>query len=395
MGLLLAGIGALTGALSEQWRDYYYCEALPNDVLVVKGRKREGRRSSNRWGSDNIITDGSIIAVNDGQCMMIVENGKIADFCAQPGEFIYEDSEPSLMYGTLDKKKIESFFDQVVRRLTFGGGEGRDQRVYYFNTKEIMGNKYGTPNAVPFRVIDKNIGLDMDISIRCHGEYSYKIVNPMLFYTNVCGNIEGSYTRDRLDMQLKTELMTALQPAFAKISAMGIRYSELPGHTYEIADALNEVLSKKWSNTRGIEVASFGISSIVASDEDEDTIKRLQSSAVMRDPGMAAAAIAGAQAEAMVAAAKNESGAANAFMGVNMAAQTGGMTAQGLYAMANSAASQPAADAWNCSNCGAVGRTGKFCSECGTARPAGGWYCSNCGAANSSGKFCSQCGTPR
>ena len=134
--------------------------------------------------------------------------------------------------------------------------------------KELMGNKYGTSNPVPFRVVDGNIGLDMDISIRCFGEYSYRVTNPILFYTNVCGNVETAYRREMIDAQLKSELMTALQPAFAKISSMGIRYSALPGHTAEIADALNEVLSAKWKELRGIEILSFAVSSVKASEED-------------------------------------------------------------------------------------------------------------------------------
>ncbi len=406
MGLISAAMGAASSALADSWREYFYCESLNADVLVVKGAKRKGKNSSNTKGSDNIISNGSIIAVADGQCMLIVDQGKVVELCAEPGEFVYDEStEPSIFYGNLGDN-IKNTFAQIGKRLSFGGDTGKDQRVYYINTKEIIGNKYGTVNPVPFRVVDRNINLDVDISIRCHGEYSYKIVDPILFYTNVCGNVAGSYDRAEIDGQLKSELMTALQPAFAKISEQGIRYSALPGHTTELADALNEVLSKKWSELRGIEVVSFGVNSVTASPEDEQMIKDLQKTATMKDATMGAAALTAAQAEAMKAAASNTSaGPMMAFAGMNMAQQAGGMNAGQLYAMGaqqQAAAAQaapapapaaPAGDTWNCS-CGKTGNTGKFCSECGSPRPAPAeWTCS-CGTVNS-GNFCSNCGAKR
>ena len=323
MGLLRAGIGAAAGALADQWRDYFYSEALDVNTLVVKGQKRVSRRSSNTRGEENIISNGSVVAVNEGQCMMIVEQGKVVELCAEPGEFVYDTStEPSIFYGGLGKGILNTF-KLIGKRFTFGGDAAKDQRVYYFNTKEIVGNKYGTPNPVPFRVVDKNIGLDVDIAIRCNGEYSYKIQDPMLFYTNVCGNVEEAYDRSQIDSMLKSELMTALQPAFAKISEMGIRYSALPGHTQEIADALNEVLSKKWGELRGLCVASFGVNSVTAPKEDEQMIKELQKNAVMRNPNMAAATLVGAQSDAMRAAAANPNGAMMGFMGMGMALPDG------------------------------------------------------------------------
>ena len=336
--------------------------------------------------------------------MIIVEQGKVVDLCAEPGEYIYDQSsEPSIFVGDLSDG-IMDVFRQIGKRFTFGGDPGKDQRVYYFNIKEIMGNKYGTPSAVPFRVVDNNVGLDIDIAIRCFGEYSYRVTNPILFYTNVCGNVEADYTRSKIDSQLKTELMTALQPAFAKISAMGIRYSALPGHTMELATALNDVLSKKWSELRGIEIVSFGVSSVKASEEDEQMIKELQRNAAFRNPTMAAAHLVGAQAEAMKAAAANEGnmGAAMGFMGMNMANNAGGMNAGNLFAMgqAQQQQAQPAqaahqAEGWKCA-CGAV-NSGKFCSECGSAKPApqnaNGWTCA-CGSVNK-GKFCGECGAKK
>lgn len=391
MGLVKAALGAVKGTIADQWKEYFYCDAMDSDVLVVKGQKRVSGLFGKHSGSDNIITEDSVIAVADGQCMMIVENGKVVDVCAEPGEYIYDkSSEPSIFSGSLGEG-VRRTFDEIGRRFTYGGEAAKDQRVYYFNTKEIVGNKYGTPTPVPFRVIDRNIGLDVDISIRCNGEYSYRIADPILFYTNVCGNVADYYNRSELDSMLKAELLTALQPAFARISEMGIRYSALPGHTLELSDALNEVLSKKWKELRGIVVASFGVNSVSASKEDEDMIKQLQKSAVMRDPNMAAAALAGAQADAMRAAASNSAGAMNGFMGMNMAGAAGGMNPQSLYEMGQKNVQKVPEAAWTCS-CGTV-NTGKFCSECGAKRPEAEWICS-CGTVNT-GKFCSECGRPR
>ena len=391
MGLIKAAIGSVGSVLADQWMEYFYCDSLPANVLVTKGSKRTANRSSNTKGSDNIITNGSIIAVNEGQCAMIVEQGKIVEFTAEPGEFTWEAStEGTIFYGNLDYS-LQDTWENMKRRFTFGGDSGKDQRVYFFNLKEIIGNKFGTPTPVPFRVVDKNIGLDVDISVRCNGEYSYRISDPMLFFKNVCGNVSGSYTRENLDSQLKSEFITALQPAFASISASGIRYSSLPAHAAEMANAMNNALTAKWSGLRGISVVSVGINSVSASKEDEDMIKELQKSAVFRNPNMAAAHMVQAQAEAMKSAAKNENGAMMGFMGMNMAQSAGGLNANALYQMGEAQTAAPAADTWKCS-CGAE-NSGKFCPECGTPKPADGWKCS-CGSVNK-GKFCSECGAKK
>lgn len=402
MGLIRAAKGAAGGVFGDQWKEYFYCGSMSSDTLVSKSRKKTSRRSSNRHGSENVISNGSVIAVNDGQCMIIVEQGKVVDVCAEPGEYVYDSfTEPSLFCSDLEDGIVQ-VFDQIGKRFGFGGETPEDQRVYFINTKELTGNKYGTPGSVPFRVIDANLGLDIDISVRCFGEYSYRIANPILFYTNVCGNVESEFTREELDGQLRSELMTALQPAFARISAMGIRYSELPGHTMELSDALNQILSEKWEKLRGIRIVSLGVSSIKASEEDEAMLKELQKNAVFRNPAMAAAHMVGAQASAMQAAASNQNaGPAMAFAGMNMASNAGGVNPSELFAMARNDPSQRSAqqeaqspvqqESWVCS-CGNVNK-GKFCSECGNPRPSGPWVCS-CGTANK-GKFCSECGRPR
>ena len=419
MGLIKAIGNAAGSVLADQWKEYFYCDSIDETVLVVKGSKRTSakRQSSNVKGEDNIITSGSVIAVNEGQCMIIVDQGKVAEICAEPGEFTYDAStEPSIFSGGLGHGIAESF-KNIGKRFTFGGDAPKDQRVYFVNIKEIIGNKYGTANPVPFRVVDNNIGLDIDISVKCFGEYSYKIVDPVLFYTNVCGNVSDQYEREEIDSQLKSELLTALQPAFAQISAKGVRYSEVPGHTNEIADALNEILSKKWSEHRGISIVSFGVSSIKADEEDEKMIKEAQRNAINRNPNMAAATLVGAQAQAMQDAAKNQGagGAMFGFAGMNMAQNAGGMNAGQLFQMgaaqgqapqaaapqtAPAAAPQaaPAAGGWACPACGTQ-NTGKFCTNCGAAAPApapagGQWFCPDCGTKNE-GKFCTNCGHPK
>lgn len=401
MGLIKAAAEALKTYLGDQWRDYFYCDSIPADILAVKGQKRVSSGSSNTKGADNIISNGAIIAVNEGQCMMIVQQGAIVEFSAEAGEFVWDNStEPSIFYGKLGDN-LKASWEILKKRFTLGGDAGNDQRIYYFNTKEIIGNKYGTANPVPFRVVDQNIGLDMDIAVKCFGEYSYRLSDPMLFYKNVCGNVTKAFSREEIDSQLKTEFLTALQPTFAKISDMGIRYSSLPGHTADMANVLNEVLSAKWRDLRGIEVVSVGVSSVKASEEDEAAIKELQKTAVYRNPNMAGAAIVGAQAEAMKSAAKNENGAMMGFMGMSMAQSAGGMNANDLFQMGQQpqyqqpAPARPGAGNWIC-ECGAE-NGGKFCINCGKGKPApkaeGGWTCS-CGATNK-GKFCSECGAKK
>ena len=405
MGLIKAGLGAIGGTLADQWKEYFYCEALPKDVLMRKGEKRVSGRSTNTRGSDNIITNGSGIAVADGQCMIIVEQGKIVEVCAEPGEFTYDSSsEPSIFSGSLGES-IKETFKTIGKRFTYGGDTGMDQRVYYFNTKELIDNKFGTPNPIPFRVVDSKIGLDIDVSVRCSGVYSYKIADPLLFYTNVCGNVSTEYTRDELDGQLKAEFVSALQPAFGKLSDMELRPNQIVTHNTDLENAMNAALSEKWGALRGLTVVSIALGSVTLPDEDADLIKQAQRNAINRDPTMAAATLVGAQAEAMKTAAGNSAGAMTGFMGMNMAAGAGGMNAQNLFAMGQQqqqqqqaqqqAAPAPAANGWKCS-CGATA-TGKFCPECGAKKPepkpAGGWTC-KCGAT-ATGKFCPECGSPK
>ena len=401
MGLIAAALGSAGGALADQWKEFFYCEAMDKKVLVQKGQKRAGKRSTNTKGSDNIITNGSTIAVADGQCMIIVDQGKVVEVCAEPGEFTYDTStEPSIFYGGLGKGILDTF-KNIGKRITYGGETGHDQRIYYFNTKEIIDNKFGTANPVMFRIVDEKIGLDIDSSLRCSGVYSYRITDPLLFYTNVCGNVESEYTRDQIDGQLKTEFVSALQPALAQISALQLRPNEIPAHAEELSNAMNNALTDKWADLRGITVVSVALNPITIPEEDQELIKQAQRAAMLRDPNMAAGTLVGAQADAMKAAASNPNGAMAGFMGMGMVQGVGGNQAQNLYAMGtaqNQAAAQaaqaaPAAGGWKC-ECGNV-NTGNFCTNCGKPKPApaGSWKC-ECGTENT-GNFCTNCGKPK
>lgn len=400
MGLIKAAKDAVGSMMADQWREYFYCDAMSNDILVTKGRKRTGGRGSNSKGTDNIISDGSIVAVNEGQCMIIVEQGGIVEFCAEAGEFVYDNStEPSLFGGDLGES-IMNTFKAIGKRFTFGGSAGKDQRVYFFNTKEIMDNLYGTATPVPFRYIDDNIGLDLDVSIRCNGSYSFRIKDPLLFYQNVCGNVTESYGRSQLQGQMKAELMTAMQPALGRISRLRVRVSDIPYHVSELVEAVNAELSEKWEKLRGIVVVSMTMNPPSMPEEITRKISELQTTATLRNPNMAAATLAGAQAEAMKAAASNTAtGPMMAFAGMNMANAAGGMDASALYAMGGAQAGAGSGQGktgtpvpgWDC-RCGHRDNRGKFCMECGSPKPAdAGWTC-GCGAVNQ-GKFCTNCGS--
>ncbi len=393
MGLIRAGIGALGGTLADQWKEFFYCEAIDKEILVTKGQKRITGRSSNTKGNDNIISNGSGIAVADGQCMIIVEQGKVVEVCAEPGEFTYDSStEPSIFAGSLGRSIIDTF-KTIGKRFTYGGDTGKDQRVYYFNTKEIGDNKFGTANPIPFRVtVDEALGMKMSVDLRCNGVFSYKIVDPLLFYTNVCGNVSDVYERSEIDPMLRGELMNALQPALAKIAAQRIMYYEIPGHTTEIVEALREELSADWREKRGLEVYSMALNSVSVPEDQRRKITQWEENAMLSNPNLAAAHLVGGQVSAMNKAAENEGGAMTGFMGMGMAMNAGGANAQSLFGMGQQR-QQSAADSWKCS-CGATA-SGKFCQNCGAKKPEqpGTWNC-KCGAV-ASGKFCPECGSPK
>ena len=421
MGLIKAAFGAAGGVMADQWKEFFICESLPNDVLMRKGQKKTTGRSSNYKGDENIITSGSGIVVADGQCMIIVEQGKVVEVCAEPGEFTYDAStEPSIFAGSFGDS-IKATFKNIGKRFTYGGEAPKDQRVYYFNTKEILDNKFGTANPFMFEVVNKRIGMARSVQVRCNGVYSYKITDPLLFYTELCGNVTYEFTRTEIDSQLKTEFISALQPAFASLSELELRPAQIPAHTNELKEALNNQLKFDWTQRRGISVHSIAINPITLTEEDMKKINQMEDAATMgSNPFMMAGREADARAVAMEAAAANPNGAMMGFMGMNAAMGTNsGFDPMALYnagvqqqqqqaaqaqaqqlvnaqaqAMANAAqTAAPAQGGWKCS-CGNTA-TGKFCTECGSPKPVEpeGWTCS-CGAVNK-GKFCPECGSKK
>ena len=395
MGLIKAGIGALGGTLADQWKEFFYCDAMDMDTLVIRGEKRVGGRSSNTKGHDNVISNGSGIAVADGQCMIIVEQGKVVEVCAEPGEYTYDSStEPSIFAGSLGKSILDTF-KTMGKRFTYGGDTGKDQRVYYFNTKEIMGNKFGTPSPIIFEVINKNIGFSRTVNVRCNGVYSYVISNPILFYTKVCGNVEYAFTRDAIDEQMKTEFISALQPAFGALAELELRPAQIPGKVNELKKAMNEALRAEWVESRGISVEKIALNPITLNPEDMKKIQDMEDAVAMgSNAAMMAGRMTTATANAMETAAGNSAGAMTGFMGMGMAggAMGGGFNAaQNLYQQGQEQAKKAPEEGWKCA-CGAV-NTGKFCTECGAKALDAGWKCA-CGAVNT-GKFCSECGAKK
>jgi len=410
MGLIKAALGSASGVMADQWKEYFYCDSIPADVLMLKGQKRNSGRSSNTRGSDNIITDGSVINVADGQCMMIVESGRIVDLCDVPGEYTYSTgTEPTIFTEGKLAANLGTMFEEMGKRFAFGGEAAKDQRIYFFNTKHILGNKFGTASPVPFRVVDQRAGIDIDIGVKCFGEYVFRIVNPMLFYKNIAGNAGDQVTRQQLESKMRTDFLQELQPAFAKLSEMGIRYSAIPGHTRELADIMKGFLSAEWGVNMGLELVDVNLASIKANEEDEAMIKDMQRAAAYTNPDLAMASRVAAENQAMKDAANNAGGAAVGFMGMNMVGNMGGNTMQTMYRMQQNRQAQMGvpnpevvaaqnnpnnAMGWKCANCGAE-NTGKFCAECGSPKPvADVWKCTNCGTENK-GKFCAECGSPK
>ena len=401
MGLIKSIVSSVKSGLGDQWLDFIYCEALPADVLMKKGQKRTNQTkfgSSNTKGSDNIITRGSKIAVNEGQFMIVVDQGKIVDFTDEPGEYTMDIStEPSLFYGSFGESLKESF-KLVGKRFTFGGDTGHDQRVYFINKKDIIGNKFGTPNPVPFR--DSEFGFTVDI--KCFGEYVYKIVDPLLFFASLCGNVEDEFKRDRIDSQFKTDLLSALQPALSNVALKKISYDMLPGSVPEISAAVKDQLAQTWGSVNGINVTKVSIASVSTTDESAKKIKEFQSSRIYSNSAMQSGRMTEAFANAVEGIGQNSGNSTNAMfgmmgvgmmnnMGNNMFGGVGSAQMQG----GQNAQPQPAAanpNSWKC-QCGAA-NVGKFCTECAAPKPAPAntWRC-ECGDDNT-GKFCKECGKP-
>ncbi len=354
MGLIKAVTGSVIGTILDTWKDYFVCDSLDNDTLMARGIKK------GYGGSNDVITNGSGIVVNEGQCALVIEEGNILEVAAEPGSYTFDSSlSPSVFDGGLEG--LKNSFKEAVERFTFGGEVNKSQRVYYVNTKEIMDNRFGTPTPIPFRVIfDKASGSEVEIAVRCNGEFTFRIVDPVIFYQKVAGNRTNRFEKEDLISIMKSEMLDALNPAFGKLADLNIRYSELPVHTAEIKEALREGLKTRWLENRGIVLDSITINSVTIPEADAEKIKNIQFAAVNKDPNMANATIVTATADALRDAANNSNGAAAGFMNVNMASNTGASLLQ---------------------QTGGASETAGYCPFCGKPLPAGAKFCPFCGKA--------------
>lgn len=313
MGLVSIAASSLRGALKDIWRDYFYVDSIHDDILVIRANKRTNKKNSQ---DDNVISNGSIVAVNDGQCAIITANGAIQEICTEPGEFIYNQStEPSILCDGFIKDTLASF----NKRFQFGGGLPQEYRVYYINTKEIFGMNFGTANPLLFRVVDKRAGIDIDIRLRMAGAFTIKIINPVKFYQNVSGNVVDCYKAETIMGQLRAELLSAMTSALAILSSNGIRYSDVMIHVNELEVAARDVLHEIWQDDRGIQLENIVIASVSPVDEDLGLIQQLQRSATFTDSRLAHANMMSAQMDAIRSAANNSAGSLTGFMGMNMA----------------------------------------------------------------------------
>lgn len=375
MGLIQAFKGSVSGELANQWKELFVSDSMTSETLVKRAEHKVSGRSTNKKGDADVITKGSAIIVNEGQCALLVDSGKIIDVAAEAGAYEWDESGSASIFAG----DFANVFKELGRRFTFGGEKPVQQRVYFVNTKDIVGLKFGTPSPIPFRILDNNIGLDMDTTLKCNGNYSMKVSDPTQLYVSLAGNVKDEYTIEDIQDQLRATFIAALQPALGKLTNLGVRPSAIPSYTKEMSEAMGEELNSDWTNKYGLAITSVQILTTVIPDEDAATLKELQKTGAYRNQSMAGAALIGAQAEAMKNAASNPNGAMMGFMGMNMAMQAGGANAQDLLnaGAATTGANQMAGAAnggaaagnrWFCPNCGNE-NFGNFCVNCGTKRP--------------------------
>lgn len=390
MGLIKAFAGSAVSYIGDLWEDYIYCDSMDENTLVMKGHARRSP-GAGRNANDNVITEGSRIAVNAGQMLIIVENGRIIDFTAEQGGYEYRSkTSPTMFCGDFgDALKVS--FREMSSRFAFGGQAANDQRAYFVNTKEIVGNKFGF-GSVPFR--DREF--DMTILLQGFGVYSFKIVDPIVFYTNVCGNVSEKYVRSSIDPQLKAEIQNAILPVLGDLAEDGVHYDRLSGKSDRIAALMRIRLADIWKKDRGIEIKNMAFSNILPDDDSVEKIRQLQESrAYSANKAMLGARVGAAQANAMESAAENPAGAAMGFMGMGMAQNAGGVNVNEL--MREGTPNKPdSADTWTCS-CGMV-NTMRFCPQCGAKKPEK-IVCKSCGfeipAQFVNMRFCPNCGKER
>lgn len=334
MGVVKAITSSVSGVFADSWKEVYLCEALPQDVLLRRGKKRIAEDSANTKGDEEYISDGSIIVVPDGVCALVVENGKVHSAFSEPGEKIFRSDKSVGIFSSEAEGGVKSIFEDAARRFTFGGGiVPVNHRVYYVNTKEITGNTFWA-NGMPFPIYDKRTGLSMDATLMLVGSYSFRIADPVLFYSNVTGNVTEDFRREKLMKQMNSELVTAIGAVLKKYVGEGKRPYQITKHALELCEDINAFMSDRWVGLRGIEIVSVAIGSLNIVETDRKVVQDMQRARVLADASELMTAIqTDAQAQAIVLAAKNKSGPALGF----------------------------------CTECGTE-VAGKFCRECGTKR---------------------------
>ena len=388
MGIVKALTSAIGGSLADQWLEVIEAGSMGDQTIFTSGVKV--RKGSNTKGTDNTVSDGSVIHVYPNQFMLLVDGGKVIDYTGEPGYFTVKNSSmPSLFNGQLKEAVSESF-----DRVRFGGQTPTSQKVYFINLQEIKGIKFGTPN--PINYFDQFY--NAELFLRAHGTYSIKVTDPFLFYAEaVPKNAEHVEVED-INGQYLSEFLEALQSSINQMSADGIRISYVASKGRELGQYMADVLDDQWRAGRGMEIQSVGIASISYDEESKALIQMRNQGAMLSDPGVREGYVQGAAARGIEAAGSNANGSLAGFMGMGMGMNTaGGFMGAASAANANQMQMNQAAksagtqETWTCS-CGSV-NTGKFCPECGSKKPEGPWTC-GCGAVNT-GKFCSECGKPR
>lgn len=402
MGIIKAATSAIGGGLADQWLEVIEPDNMSDSTVMTKGVKvrRNDKRGSNRKGTEDVITDGSVIHVYPNMMMLLVDGGRIIDYTAEEGYYtVKNELAPSMLNGSL-KDAISETFD----RFKFGGVTPQKQQVFYINLQEIKGIRFGTSS--PLNYFDNFY--NAELFLRAHGNYSLRITDPILFYTNAIPKNKSQVDINDINEQYLAEFLTALQTAINKMSADGERISYVPSKSMELSKYMGTVLDDSWRELRGMEIVSAAVASISYTDDSVKLINMRNQGAMLGDPSIREGYVQGSVARGMESAGSNAAGATTGFVGMGM-----GMNAGGGYlnqASQNNqqqmqqqqAPAQSNADHWDCPQCG-TSNTGKFCSNCGTPKPTSDgpslkMKCSDCGEvidlANGIPKFCPNCGKP-
>ncbi len=391
MGIIRAAVGSVGGALADSWLEYITADHMEAGTIVTRGvQMTRGKRGSNTKGTPDTISNGSKIEVGPNQLMILMESGRIVDYCAEEGCYeVFQSSVPSMFNGELGDSVKETF-----QRFKFGGQPGSTQQVYYVNLQEIRGIKFGTRNALQYFDNFYNA----ELFVRCHGSYSVKITDPLKFFMEAVPRHVHRLEIGDMSEQLNAEFLTALQAAIGQMAVEGVRISSLPSKTMELSKHMANVLDEDWKQARGMEIVSVGVSSISYDDQSKELINMRNQGAMMSDPTVREGFVQSSIAKGLQSAGSNTAGAGQAFMAMGMGMQGAGnfmssASAANVQQMQQQAAQAAQANSWVCS-CGAS-NTGNFCIQCGAKKPApaGSWICS-CGTANT-GNFCTNCGTKK